>query len=144
MGNIGLIWETEHWRVVLAEKQTYLGRCAVDLKRDGGSLSELTEEEWADFAMVVRRLERAITKAFGAKMFNWTCLMNKAFQLEEPHPHVHWHCRPRYDRLVHLAGVHFADPNFGHHYNRIREAQDKSVKKWLAADIIKEVKKHLS
>ena len=53
-------------------------------------------------------------------MFNWTCLMNNAYQEPSPNPHVHWHFRPRYKHAVNINGVEFNDSEFGHHYSRER------------------------
>ncbi|MCC2630713.1 MAG: hypothetical protein K0S38_522 [Candidatus Paceibacter sp.] len=113
-----LIFDTEYWNVFLSDDQTYLGRIAVELKRVSPTLSDLTNEEFADLHNVIKQYEAAATKAFGAKMFNWTCLMNDAYKRTPPNPHVHWHARPRYDKPVEFVGETFVDPNFGEHYIR--------------------------
>jgi len=136
----GLIHETSYWRVVLAFEQSYLGRCLVVLKRHCGDLAELRPEEWSDFAELVKKLESALRKAFGATMFNWTCLMNNAYQHDPPNPHVHWHFRPRYDHEVKFAGVVFRDPGFGHHYDRMRVQR---VSEDVKRKIIEEIKQNL-
>lgn len=118
-----LLFETDHWRVDLAEDQRYLGRCYVSLKRSCGDLADVTEEEMLDFLAVVRRFETLMREAFGATMFNWGCLMNDAYQEADPKPQVHWHVRPRYAVAATVAGETFEDPNFGHHY--VREKADK-------------------
>ena len=81
-------------------------------------MAELTNEEWLDFAQIVKSLEQAIRLAFDARLFNWSCLMNNAFQHNPATPHVHWHFRPRYDKTVSIDGIDFEDPLFGHHYDR--------------------------
>lgn len=110
------IIETMHWRVGLADDQTYLGRAFVTLKTHVGSLSVLSTEQWQELHGVIRRYETACREAFGARLFNWGCLMNNTFKTAEPAPHVHWHVRPRYDRPVTVAGEAFQDEAFGHHY----------------------------
>lgn len=91
---------------MLLSDQTYLGRSVVTLKRrDCGDLAKLTEDEILDFLDLVGKLENAFRKAFNATMFNWTCLMNLAYQNTPPDPHVHWHFRPRYDHKVSFAGL---------------------------------------
>ncbi|MCA9353109.1 HIT family protein [Patescibacteria group bacterium] len=118
--------ETEYWLVKLSEKdQRYLGRSYVTLKRKCASLSELTEKEMIDFLHLVRQVESLMKKTFGAVMFNWTCLMNDAYQAEYPDPQVHWHMRPRYNKEVVVAGEIFVDTEFGHHYNREPEKNKK-------------------
>lgn len=102
--------------------QTYFGRCVVVLKRKCGDLADVTNEEMIDLLEnVVRKLESAFRKAFGATMFNWACLMNNAYQEKPPDPQVHWHLRPRYDRIVEFEGETFVDSDFGHHYERHTE-----------------------
>ena len=117
------IYETKYWRVVLASDQRYLGRCFVALKRHCGNLAELKKEEWLDFAELAKKLEAALKKAFDATMFNWTCLMNNAYQEAHPNPHVHWHFRPRYNHKVKFAGLIFEDEEFGHHYDNVKSKE---------------------
>lgn len=127
------IFETEHWTVILnAEDQTYIGRCVVVAKRSVRSMSGLTDEEWLDFAKVVKRLEAACRKAFGATMFNWDCLMNNAYREPTPKPQVHWHFRPRYAKPVQFSGETFTDTEFGSLYAR---GTDRKVNSELASKI---------
>lgn len=113
------VFETKHWLVFLvATDQSYLGRCEILLKRHAENLSELKQDELLDFLNLARRMESAFKKAFDAKMFNWACLLNNAYQEKNPKPHVHWHFRPRYDKDVEFEGTIFKDLEFGHHYNR--------------------------
>lgn len=111
-----LVFETDFWKVFAINEQSYLGRCVVSCKRHCFSLSELKNEEWNDFHSVVKKLEAAAKKAFGASLANWACLMNNAFRKDPGNPHVHWHFRPRYRKPVVFAGKTFTDPDFGEHY----------------------------
>ncbi|MDO8571847.1 MAG: HIT family protein [bacterium] len=136
-----IIHESLHWRVILMPDQTYLGRSVVVLKRKCGDLAEVTHEEILDFMdSVVIRLENAFRVAFGATMFNWTCLMNNAYLEEIPDPQVHWHFRPRYRKPVEFEGELFSDQNFGHHYELDVE---KLISKELREEIVKKVQLHL-
>ena len=110
------ITRTSHWKVFLHPEQTYLGRSVITLKRHCGSLSAVTKEEWVDFIRLVKKIESSYKKALGATLFNWSCLMNNAYQDTPPNPHVHWHLRPRYRKSVRLFGTVFEDIEFGHHY----------------------------
>src|SRR3989344_6640821 len=112
-----LIFETKFWKIIIAPDQAYIGRCYVTLKRHCGDLAELENSEWSDFIELVKKLESALKKSFDATMFNWTCLMNNAYQHDPPNPHVHWHFRPRYRNIVKFEEDVFEDPEFGHHYN---------------------------
>jgi len=135
-----LIYETDFWKVILINDQTYLGRSAIVLKRDCNEMSNLTSEEFSDFhTNVVKTLESAFKKTFNATMFNWTCLMNNAFKSENPKPHVHWHFRPRYRNEVKFAGEIFQDVDFAHHYDR---AKKKIVSKKILELIAKEIRKN--
>lgn len=111
------IFETDYWVVALNPKQGYLGQCYVNLRQHKGGLSELTEAEWLDFSIVVKKLEVAIREAFHPDLFNWTCLMNNAFQSNPAIPHIHWNVVPRYSNPVTFGGLEFTDPEFGHHYD---------------------------
>jgi len=91
-----VLFETEFWRVTLAADQGYLGRAYVTLLEHRGGLSELTRPQVEDWHDVVIRYEGLVRGVFEAKVFNWGCLMNNAFQLPNPKTHVHWHVRPRY------------------------------------------------
>lgn len=118
--NTNIILETKYWRVVLADNQAYLGRCVIYLNRDAPALSELTKEEITDFLEIIKKLEHSIKKSFNATMFNWACLMNNAYQEENPKPHVHWHLRPRYREKVEFDDVIYEDFEFGKMYDSKR------------------------
>lgn len=135
-----ILFQTKFWEIKLSENQAYLGRCVILLKRNCGELSMLNSEEWGDYIIIVKRLEFAFKKAFDATMFNWTCLMNNAFQEKNPKPRVHWHFRPRYNHNVNFAGEKFEDLEFAHHYSSERH---KIVQKLVLEEIAKEVKKYL-
>lgn len=140
-----LIFETDHWKVILMNKQRYLGRCGVVLKRNCGDLADFTNEEAFDFLAVVRKLENLLRKTFNATMFNWACLMNNAYHESPPNPQVHWHFRPRYDHSVEFAGEAFADPNFGKHYlSHSLDNAGRIVTPELQAQIAEELRKNLS
>jgi diadenosine tetraphosphate (Ap4A) HIT family hydrolase len=120
------IYETEFWVVKLNNNQAYLGRCVIVAKREVENLSSLTKEEWVNLQKVIQSLELAIQKAFNPRMFNWTCLMNNAFKAErydkkKAKPHVHWHCKPRYNMEVVFNDIIFKDEKFAHHYDRNTE-----------------------
>ena len=132
------IFETDHWKVVLnVEDQTYLGRSVVVCKRAAASLSDLTEEEWSDFHQAVKIFELSAKRGLGVTMFNWTCMMNAAYQQAPPDAHVHWHVRPRYNHPVDFGGEHWIDENFGHHYER---KTNREISDQVAKDIMAELK----
>lgn len=112
-----VIFWNDHWRAMLSANQGYLGTLFIELVDHKESLPELNDEEWLSFAELGRVIERAERMAFGAAMFNWTCLLNNFYKSFPPKPHVHWHVRPRYDHEVMISNHMFIDPNFGHHYD---------------------------
>jgi ATP adenylyltransferase len=114
------VHESRFWRVVLAPNQSLLGRCAVHAKRHTGTLAHLTQEEMIDWLALVRSHEAAVQSAFGAKLFNWSCLMNHAYRAVSPAPHVHWWAVPRYDHSIAVGDWIFEDPNFGDPYDHYR------------------------
>lgn len=118
-----LIFETKFWKIILAAEQAYLGRTFVVLKRHCATLSELKQEEWLDFIDITKKLESLFKKTFNATMFNWTCLMNNAYQENPPDPHVHWHFRPRYKSDITIAEYKFQDLEFGNHYSTERKRE---------------------
>jgi len=137
------IFETTYWRVILLPNQTYLGYCAVSLKRrDCGDLADLTNDEIIDFLQLVKKLENALRNAFNATMFNWNCLMNLAYQNIPPTPHLHWQFRPRYDHEVTFAGLEFVDSFFGQHYEW--PPTERIVEDKVRKAIIDEIKKSIS
>jgi diadenosine tetraphosphate (Ap4A) HIT family hydrolase len=136
-----LVHQTKHWNILIADNQTYLGRCVVALKRHCEALSDLKKEEWDEFMQLVKMLEPSLKKTFNATMFNWTCLMNNAYSDKNPKPHVHWHFRPRYNHKVEFAGLVFEDLEFGHRYDG---AKKREVSPEIQKKIILEIKNNLS
>lgn len=136
-----IILENKFWKVILDESQNYLGKSFVVLKRDCDELSKITIDELIDFHQnIVVVLEKAFKKTFNATMFNWTCLMNNAYQDENPKPKVHWHFRPRYNEKIEFADDTFKDPNFGHHYDRTKEHKvSTKILKLICKEVNKEI-----
>jgi ATP adenylyltransferase len=108
---------TRYWRFALGDNHAYLGRGYLTLLDHKSSLSELTPEEWQDYTEIVRRIESAYRRAFDTGPFNWSCLMNNAFQKVPAYPHVHWHLWPRHKDPVEINGETFVDELYGHHYD---------------------------
>jgi len=108
---------TRHWTVGVIPDQPYLGRALITLLTHKGSLGQLSDEEWSEFHDIVRRLEPAYKKAFGAVPLNMGCFMNHGFRNDPPHPHVHWQIFPRYKEPVTFAGMTFSDERYGSFYD---------------------------
>jgi diadenosine tetraphosphate (Ap4A) HIT family hydrolase len=97
----------------------------------------IKKREWSDFVSIVKKLETLLKKALGASMFNWSCLLNDAYQNNPPNPHVHWHLRPRYNKKVRFNNHWFEDPDFAHHYSRDRKDEVEDI---VAIKIINKIK----
>lgn len=134
------LFETDKWTISLSPDQGYLARCYVTLKEHKADMADLTNDEWLEFAGIVKKLESAIVDTFGATLFNWGCLMNNAFQVSPSLPHVHWHVRPRYQEAVQFEGEEFVDPLFGYHYDR---GQSKKVSDTVLASIRRKIQQSL-
>ena len=135
-----LLYESGYWSLFLADEQDYIGRCILVLKRHCGSLSELTDDEWAELRGLIRKVEECLRTVLGAVLCNWSCLLNSFYKGPEPDPHLHIHVRPRYDKPVVINGNAYTDSEFGHHYalNKSGAIPDKDkeevftlLKEWL-------------
>lgn len=116
-----LLYENEHWSVYFADRQDYVGRCIVVARFHRESLSELTTEEWLSLKKIIVATENLLKNEMNATMFNWSCLMNDAYKTEVPHPHVHFHVRPRYKTPISIDNVQIVDTEFSHHYEPKKE-----------------------
>lgn len=110
------VYETASWSLFLSDEQDYIGRCILVLKRHCGSMSDLTEDEWAELRKLICKAEAGLKTVLGATLCNWSCLMNHFYKESDPDPHLHLHVRPRYDKPVMLNGNTYLDSEFGHHY----------------------------
>ncbi|AIS31630.1 MULTISPECIES: HIT family protein [Methanobacterium] len=125
-----LIGETTHWMVYLAPSQRYLGTCVVALKRHCNNLSQVSNEEWTDFARVVQKMEESLEQIFQPTLYNWSCYKNSVFRKPNPNPEIHWHFIPRYQDPVYFEGIEFHDPDFGYIPRpEKREIPPKAMKK---------------
>jgi len=126
-----LLYDGESWSVFLSDEQDYIGRCILVLKRHCGSLSELTDGEWDELRALTRKVEACLKTVLGAKLCNWSCLMNSFYKAPAPDPHLHIHVRPRYDKPVIINGNAYTDGEFGHHYAQKKDSaitdQDKEA-----------------
>ncbi|BDZ66667.1 HIT family protein [Methanobacterium ferruginis] len=136
-----LIWETAHWNIYLAPSQRYLGTGVVALKRHCQDLSQVKDEEWIDFASVVRKLEKSLDESFHPTLYNWSCFKNAVFRNKTPNPEIHWHFIPRYSDPVDFEGIHFQDPDFGHIPLPIKKEVPEEIMEKLAIKIMENLEK---
>lgn len=126
-----LLHKSSWWSVYLADIQDYVGRCILVLNRHCGSLSELDISEWIDLKSIIDRLEYIYLEELGAKLCNWSCLMNNFYKETTPNPHLHLHVRPRFDNALIINNHTYIDTEFAHHYALKKEVllleDDKEV-----------------
>lgn len=126
-----LLYKSLHWSVYLSDIQDYVGRCIVVSNRHCTSLSELDIAEWMDLKKIIDQLEYIYQKELGAKLCNWSCLMNSFYKETTPNPHLHIHMRPRYKDALIMNNHAYVDSEFAHHYALKKESvlsdKDKQV-----------------
>jgi diadenosine tetraphosphate (Ap4A) HIT family hydrolase len=138
-----LIAETKFWLIILAPDQRNLGTLVIALKRDESNLSGLNDNEWSEFTILVRKLESALKNSFPVTMFNWGCLLNSAYNVNPPQPHVHWHLIPRYQKPFEFSGKLFKDPCFGRSTMHAR-GSSPVINEQLKKKIMERISKHLN
>ncbi len=132
------ILKTDNWVVWLPSNQAWLGRVCIHLRHHKESLSDLNETQWQEYIQLVRKLEPAYKKAFGADPINWVCNMNNAFREDPAHPHVHWHAFPRYKKAPTFEGIVFEDALYGEHYDpHAKKILDDETVEKIAAKLTK-------
>lgn len=115
--------EAPYWDIYLADKQDYIGRCIIVLKRHCGSLSQLEGAEWTELKSIIDAIEKIMQEVLGADLCNWSCLMNDFYKEDNPNPHLHIHVRPRCRNPIAVGEKLFYDQEFGHHYDNQKPIQ---------------------
>lgn len=117
-----ILYESVYWYVFLADKQDYLGRCVVVLKRHCANLSAINLSEWIELKEIVAKIEDCLKNVLEADLCNWSCLMNDFYKSTTPNPHLHLHVRPRYNKPIIINDNSYIDEEFGHHYDNKKES----------------------
>ena len=97
-----LIKEYKHWKLLVRNKHVKVGSCVAITKRHMSSLSEITDEELAEYAEVVRDVEVALKKSFQYDVIHHMMLMFVD-------KHTHFHIIPRYKMPRNFAGKEWID-----------------------------------
>jgi len=84
------ICDLEVSTVYLFKEQTYRGRCNVVFKEHKSEITDLTEEEAAAFIRDVRKVAKAIQKAFNPDKINYGAFADTM-------KHLHFHVVPKYE-----------------------------------------------
>ena len=97
-----LIREYQHWVVLLRPAQVTLGSLVLAAKSPATAYGQLPTSAFAEQAVVVGDIERALTAFSGFERINYLMLM----MLD---PHVHFHVIPRYEGKREWNGIEFGD-----------------------------------
>ena len=100
-----LIYKSKYWSLSLRLAQPTLGSCVISLNRYCEKLSDITEQESADFKEVVTYAEKALSKAFNYDKINYLMLMMVD-------PHLHYHVIPRYSSVREFEQLEWKDTNW--------------------------------
>ena len=84
------ICDLEVSTVYLFKEQTYRGRCNVVFKEHKSEITDLTEEEAAAFIKDIRKVAKAIQKAFNPGKINYGAFADTM-------KHLHFHVVPKYE-----------------------------------------------
>ena len=97
-----LIKEYKHWKLLIRNRNKTLGNCVAITKKHHEAISELSEEEMGEYALVTKEIEVALKKAFKYDKIHHLMLMFYD-------KHTHFHIIPRYKEPRTFAGVEWVD-----------------------------------
>ncbi len=97
-----LIKEYEHWTVQLRVDQVTLGSLILCAKADVTAFSDLPDAAFAEQALAIRDIERALAALTDCAKINYLMLM----MID---PNVHYHVFPRYEGERSHEGIRIAD-----------------------------------
>lgn len=97
-----LVYEYEHWCVLLRPGQVTLGSLVMVAKAEVTQFSALSPAAFAEMARVTDDIETHLPAVSAYQKINYLMLMMVD-------PHVHFHVIPRYDHDQSFAGEAFVD-----------------------------------
>jgi diadenosine tetraphosphate (Ap4A) HIT family hydrolase len=97
-----LIEKTDSWSWSVRPNQPTLGAGILSLNRHALHFSDVTPQEMAELAELIKTLENAVKSAFNHNIMNYLMLMMVDH-------HVHFHVIPRYDGVRQFAGLEWID-----------------------------------
>ncbi len=97
-----LVCDYRHWCVLLRPAQATLGALVMVAKGEERAFSDLPDEAFAEFPLVVREIEHGLKEFRAYDRINYLMLMMVD-------PHVHFHVLPRYAKAQPFEGVNFID-----------------------------------
>jgi len=100
-----VVKEFKYWVVILRENVTTLGSCIFILKSGKPFLSQVSNEEMAELAVVHKWFETKTKDLYGAEKWNYCAMMMKD-------EFVHYHAIPRYSKKVNIYGRGWIDEDW--------------------------------
>lgn len=97
-----LIKEYKYWKVLVRKNNFKLGSCVAITKKHHDTFSEISSEEMAEYALIMKEFETAIKKSFKNDAIHHLALMLKDH-------HTHFHIIPRYKKSKTFAGEKWID-----------------------------------
>ena len=97
-----LIQEFDHWVVLLRPAQVTLGSLILAARSDATAYSQLSDAAFAEQAIAVPAIERALTRFCAYERINYLMLMMVDLN-------VHFHVIPRYSEARNWGGIEFPD-----------------------------------
>ena len=126
-----LIKEYKHWKLLVRNRNTTLGNCVAITRRHMEAFSEIRPEEMAEFAKVVKDIEKALKQSFSYDKINYQMLMMKD-------KHTHFHITPRYSEARNFAGLIWTDDGWPHIFTPKAWHKDP-----VSQDVLQQVKKEI-
>ena len=126
----GEIKEYEYWNLEVSYRQHTLGCFIIFCKRNVERVSSLTKEELNELKNVMKDIEIAVEKAFGAARFNY-------FQMGNQLHNLHFHGIPRYSSDIDLLGKTWKDENFGHPPLWVKEEIGDNLVESIRSEVLK-------
>ncbi len=101
---VDFVKEFKYWFLILNNRQGFLGRCLLILKKHKTDEIELTKNEVLEKHAIYSLWRKAVAHSFNPDKINQAQLGNE----EHIHKgHIHWHFVPRYRRAILFSGVEF-------------------------------------
>ena len=97
-----LIKELDHWVILLRPAQVTLGSLILAAKSECTAYSDLPDGAFAEQAVAVRSIEKALRAFCDYERINYLMLMMVD-------PNVHFHVLPRYSGVREWQDIHFED-----------------------------------
>lgn len=129
------IKEYKYWTLFLNYNQSYLGRCALVLKREPITfLMDTTPEEKGELFDAIQEWQKALTELWQPDWWNYAQLGNTT-------PQLHFHLVPRYKESREFAGEKFVDERWGHNYapspkREVDESLNQKIAEAIKAQLV--------